>query len=84
MRPSGGNLEADWFPEFRSHFVKAIGGTAPEGAEFWGVFLWNEHSAGWEPLPVGADLLSVKDGHVIGWALVEFDPDQPQLPVSLP
>lgn len=79
-----GDLEADWFPEFRAHFVEAIGGIAPEGAEFWGVFLWNESSAGWEPLPVGADLFSVKDGHIMAWALVEFDPGQPQLPVNSP
>ncbi len=79
-----GELEAEWFPEFRSHFVSGILGVAPEGAQFWGVFVWNETNAGWEPLPVGADLYSVKDGHVMGWALIEFDPDMPQLPVSTP
>lgn len=79
-----GDLEADWFPEFRAHFVKAILGVAPEGAEFWGVFLWNEGNEAWEPLPVGADLFSVKDGHVMAWALVEYDADAPQLPVNTP
>ncbi len=79
-----GDLEADWFPEFRAHFVKAILGVAPEGAEFWGVFLWNEGNEAWEPLPVGADLFSVKDGHVMAWALVEYDADDPQLPVNTP
>ncbi len=79
-----GELEAEWFPEFRSHFVSGILGVAPEGAQFWGVFVWNETNAGWEPLPVGADLYSVKDGHVMGWALIEFDADMPQLPVSTP
>ncbi len=83
-----GDIAADWFPEFRAHFVKEVLGVAPEGSEFWGVFVWNENAndkaGGWEPLPVGADLFSVKDGHIMGWALVEFDPDQPQLPVSLP
>ena len=79
-----GALDADWFPEFRAHFVKEILGVAPEGAQFWGVFLWNESTSAWEPLPFGADLLSVKEGHVMGWALVEFDPDDPQLPVSVP
>ena len=44
----------------------------------------NETNGSWEPLPVGADLFSVKDGHVMGWALVEYDPDTPQLPVSTP
>ena len=79
-----GDLEADWFPEFRAHFVKEILGVAPEGSEFWGVFLWNEGNAAWEPLPVGADLFSVKDGHVMAWALVEYDPENPQLPSSAP
>lgn len=79
-----GDLEADWFPEFRAHFVKEILGVAPEGAEFWGVFLWNEGNGAWEPLPVGADLFSVKDGHVMAWALVEYDPENPQLPSSAP
>lgn len=79
-----GDLEADWFPEFRAHFVKEILGVAPEGSEFWGVFLWNEGNGAWEPLPVGADLFSVKDGHVMAWALVEYDPENPQLPSSAP
>ena len=79
-----GDLEADWFPEFRAHFVKEILGVAPEGSEFWGVFLWNEGNGAWEPLPVGADLFSVKDGHVMAWALVEYDADNPQLPVNTP
>lgn len=79
-----GDLEADWFPEFRAHFVKEILGVAPEGSEFWGVFAWNEGNAAWEPLPVGADLFSVKDGHVMAWALVEHDADNPQTPVNTP
>ena len=80
----GGEIESDWFPEFRSHFVKSIQGIEPEGAQFWGVFVWNEGSEGWEPLPVEADLFSVKQGHVMAWALVEYDPDSQQLPVSTP
>ena len=79
-----GDLAAEWYPEFRSHFVSAVFGTAPQGDGFWGVFVWNETNGSWEPLPVGADLYSLKDGHVMGWAIVEFDPDSPQLPVSTP
>jgi hypothetical protein len=30
------------------------------------------------------DLLSVKDGYIMAWALVEFNPDAPQLPTNLP
>ncbi len=79
-----GQLVSEWFPEFRSHFVKEVLGIPPEGSAFWGVFVWNESSEAWEPLPVGADLFSVKQGHVMGWALVEFDPDALQVPVNRP
>ena len=69
-----GEIESEWFPEYRSHFVKTILTVEPKGAEFWGVFVWNETTSGWEPLPIGADLFSVKDGHVMAWALVEYNP----------
>lgn len=81
---TGGQVEADYFPEFRSHFVKTVLGIAPEGQQSWAAFLWNEHSGSWEPLPYGADWLSVKEGHIMGWALVEYSPDTPQLPTSQP
>jgi hypothetical protein len=79
-----GDLEAEWYAEFRSHFVGSVLGSKPVGSEFWGVFVWNEGRAAWEPLPVGADLYSVKEGHIMGWALVEYDPDSPQVPTSTP
>ena len=79
-----GELVAEWYPEFRSHFVQEIRGVAPQGAAFWGVFVWNEDTLGWEPLSVGADLFTVEDGHIMAWALVEFVPDSPQLPVNRP
>ena len=75
---------SEWYPEYRSHFVKEIKGVAPIGNEYWSVFLWNENSLKWEPLTVGADLFSVKDGDTMAWALVEFDPDSPQLPSQKP
>ncbi len=79
-----GDIEAEWYAEFGSHFVSGILGGAPEGDQFWGVFVWSETNAGWEPLPVGADLYPVEDGDVMGWALVEYDPDAPQLPSGAP
>ena len=85
---TSGNIESEWYPAFRSHFVQSIQGVTPEGAEFWGVFLWsetaNDGAGAWEPLPIGADLFSVKDGHIMGWALVEYNPDVPQFPHSQP
>ena len=79
-----GDLESEYSAQYRSHFVSSILGIAPEGSAYWGVFLWNETAGAWEPLPVGADLFSVKDGHVMGWALIEYDPDNPRTPTSKP
>lgn len=80
----GDNLQSEWFPAFRSHFVSQIFGHKPADSAYWGVFLWNDNSRKWEPLAIGADLLSVKNDHVMGWAVVEYDPGNPQLPDSIP
>ena len=79
-----GELEATWSAEFQSHFVTRILGDSPEGSAFWGVFVRNDGRSAWEPLPVGADHFNVEEGRVMGWALIEYDPDNPQLPVSVP
>lgn len=79
-----GAVEADWYPQYFSHFVNTIQGVAPAGSAFWSVFLWNQSTKAWEPLPVGADLFSVKDGIVMGWAIVQSNADHPQLPTSTP
>ena len=79
-----GDLEATFSSEFGSHFVTSILGTKPQGNAFWGLFVWNPDVDGWEPSTVGADLITVDDGHIIGWAVIEFDPDNPQLPTSQP
>jgi hypothetical protein len=79
-----GELESEWFAQYRSHFVSSILGVEAVGAQFWGVFVWDEGTESWGPLPVGADLYSVKEGHIMAWALVEYDPDSPQVPTSKP
>ena len=61
-----------------------IKGIAPNEGQFWSVFLWNENSLKWEPLNVGADLFSVKSGHIMAWSLVKYDPANPQTPKQLP
>ena len=70
-----GHLEAQWHAQYRSHFVSSILGVEAVEAQFWGVFVWNEDTEAWRPLPVGADLFSVKEGHIMAWALVEYDSD---------
>lgn len=79
-----GDFVAEWYAEYRSHFVSSILGVEAVGPQYWGVFVWNEGSASWEPLPVGADLYSVKEGHTMAWVLIEYDPDSPQVPTSNP
>lgn len=79
-----GELEAEFFSAFGSHFVSSILGIKPEGSAFWGVFVWNTDINGWEPLTVGADLFDVEDDQIMAWAIVEFNTDRPQLPASQP
>ncbi|MDE2766347.1 MAG: hypothetical protein OXI25_07970 [Chloroflexota bacterium] len=79
-----GQVESEWYPQYRSHFVNAILGTPGESPYFWLTFVWNENLAAWEPLPIGADLFSVKEGHVLAWALLDTSAETPQTPVTLP
>ena len=80
----GGDLEATFSAEFGSHFVTKILDAEPKGDAFWGLFIWNSDVDRWEPSMVGADMLTVKDRQIIGWAIVEFNSDIPQLPTSRP
>lgn len=85
VEATGGSVEADWFPQFRSHFVKRVLGVAPRSDQFWSVFVWDEPTGAWQPLAVGADLFAVKDGHVMAWALVPVNASGPgALPTAKP
>ena len=81
---TNGEVESDWYPEYRSHFVNAILSAPSESPYFWLTFVWNETSAAWEPLPVGADLFSVKDGHILAWALLDTSAEGTQTPATRP
>jgi hypothetical protein len=78
------DLEAQWHAQDQSHFVTSILGVEAVGSQFWGVFAWDEGTETWGPLPVGADLFAVKEGHIMAWALVEYDADLAQVPTSSP
>ena len=80
----GGDLEAKFSAEFGSHFVTKILDAEPKGDSFWGLFIWNTDVDRWEPSMVGADMLTVEDRQTIGWAIVEFNSDIPQLPTARP
>ena len=79
-----GELGSEWFAEYQSHFVTSVLGEAAEDSAFWGVFIWNDGASTWEPLPIGADQYSVKEGSTMGWALVEYGTDSLQVPTSTP
>jgi hypothetical protein len=79
-----GDLEAIFSEEFSAHFVTGILGEAPSDDAFWGLFVWNAGVERWELSVSAADLLTVDDGHIIAWAIIKFDPDNPQLPTSQP
>ena len=62
-----GDLESTYSAPYRSHFVGSILGVENENPKFWLIYAWSEPETKWEPLPVGADLYSVEDGHILAW-----------------
>ena len=64
---TNGNVQADYYAAYRSHFVNAILGVENKNPDFWLIYVWSEPQGKWEPLPVGADLYSLKDGHILAW-----------------
>jgi hypothetical protein len=64
---TGGNMEATYYSEYRSHFVESIAGVAGQGSNYWIIWLWSDFNDKWEVLPVGADFFSLKDGHTLAW-----------------
>ena len=62
-----GDIKANYFPEYRSHFVDAIFGVEGASPKFWLIYIWSEPESKWESLPVGADLFSLKEGHILAW-----------------
>ena len=62
-----GDIKANYFPMYRSHFVDAIFGVENENPKFWLIYIWSEPQSKWESLPVGADLFSLKEGHILAW-----------------
>jgi hypothetical protein len=70
-----GDIQATYFAAYRSHFVEAILGVEGEDPNYWLTWVWSESEDKWEPLPVGADLYSLKDGHVLAWYYGPYSED---------
>ena len=79
-----GEMESTYYASFFAHFVEEIMGVANEGSTYWAIFLWNESQSQWELLPVGADLFSLKDGHVLAWAYTDSSAEPKQTPSVTP
>jgi outer membrane protein assembly factor BamB len=61
-------------------FVSEIAGVSPsDWSWWWGFFIWNQTTDSWEDSQVGASLVELEDGDVIGWSPVwdYLDPVQP-------
>lgn len=78
-----GQVEAQFYPLYRSHFVDALFGVKSQAPRFWLLFLWSEASSKWEPLPVGADLFSLKEGHALAWYYADTSKEQ-SVPTVVP
>ena len=81
---TGGDLEATWYPSFRSHLVESIRGVKNEGSRFWLVYLWDESNEEWTLLPVGADWFSLKDGHTLAWSYADTGQSPAHPPAGRP
>jgi hypothetical protein len=75
-----GDLESTYYASMFSHLVQSIMGKANKDPNYWIIFLWDHTQRKWIPLPVGADLFSLKNGHVIGWVYTEYGKEIVGLP----
>ena len=79
-----GDLESTYYASFFSHWVESIMGVPNEAPYYWLIFQWNGSAEQWEPLPVGADLFSLKDGHVLAWSYTDTSLDPQPVPSVVP
>ena len=78
-----GDLRSTYSALYRSHFVDSILGVENKNPKFWLIYGWSEPEKKWEPLPVGADLYSLKDGHILAWYYADTT-NEGALPTATP
>ncbi|MSQ22580.1 MAG: DUF4430 domain-containing protein [Dehalococcoidia bacterium] len=78
-----GGLRSTYYALYRSHFVDSILGVENKNPKFWLTYVWSEPEKKWEPLPVGADLYSLKDGHILAWYYADTT-NEKALPTAAP
>ena len=79
-----GELESTYYASYFSHWVESIMDVPNEAPNYWLIFQWNAPASQWEPLPVGADLFSLKDGHVLAWSYTDTSLDPQPVPSVTP
>ena len=72
-----GNIKSTFYPEYKSHFVEGIKGVENSPPYYWMIYMWNEATVKWEPLPVASDFFSVKDGHTFAWHYTDTSKSSP-------
>ena len=78
---TGGDVNAKYFAAYRSHFVDAIFGVERQDPNYWLIYVWSEPQSKWESLTVGADLYSLKDGHILAWYYADASQEGASPPV---
>ncbi len=66
------SLDAPYFPEFTSHFIKAINGVGlvKDQAQkdwFWTFWVWDTSTKDWKLSEVGADQVILTGGQIVAW-----------------
>jgi hypothetical protein len=79
-----GELESTYYTSLFSHWVESIMDVPNEAPNYWLIFQWNGSTEQWEPLPVGAGLFSLKDGHVLAWSYTDTSLDPQPVPSVTP
>ncbi len=79
-----GELESTYYASLFSHWVESVMGVPNEAPNYWLIFQWNAPMEQWEPLPVGADLFSLKDGHVLAWSYTDTSIEPQPVPSVTP
>ena len=71
-----GQLTATWYPSMKTHYIESMLGLDNSETNYWMVFLWDESGNTWQPLPVGADWFSLKNGHILAWSYIRAEEER--------
>jgi len=66
-----GNVKAVWYPQYGEHLVTGLDGVSQTSSMDWGI--WQFEGGRWSYLQTGADLLDVRNGTTLAWALCSLD-----------